>query len=754
MTESAAPSTASLEWFTRARLLALLGLFVVIAFPGQVAGTHSFFYRDFGLFGYPVAHFARESFWRGEIPFWNPLNNCGLPFMAQWNTMVFYPGALLYLLAPLPWALNYFCLLHLFLAAAGMYSLAEAWTKNRFAASVAGLVFAFNGLTLHTLMWPNNIAALAWMPWVVLTAQRAYREGGNRVVLAILAGALQLFTGAPEVILLTWLTVGALWLGDLAMGEIPRSQTFVRLLLCGIMAAAIAAVQLLPFLELLRESRRSAGYSDAYWSMPLWGVVNFFVPLFGCTPSQLGVYSQDAQQWTSSYYVGIGALALAVIGARFRGPARVLSVLAVLGIIFAMGDAAFVYLGLKKLLPVLGYERFPVKWLILTVFAVPLLAAFGIDRLDQLKYRKGLLLGIGTAFGAIIAGALIVSFLRPIGGASPTTTLASGFSRLVFLAVTLMLAGYSGANVRRETFLRLGLLLVVGTDALTHAPRQNPPVSTIAYAPIQFPMTSLPVMGESRAMIAAPMQLIMQGAATADPVEAYLGYRRALFANCNLPDNVPQVYGFFSMYVRDTEAVIAHLYKYTVPPEPLLEFLGVSRISDPQTLFVWHNRTNYLPLVTAGQRPIVMTTSNAMAGIFSNQFDPRRQVYLSPEADSAVKGLNFANAQIVSSKVEHERISAVVEAAGTAVVVIAQAFYPAWKASLDGNPVQLLKANCGFQAVVVPAGRHQLTIQYQDRMFLTGAVISTLSLLATALLFCWQRWKNPKAGSMSSLACN
>jgi len=45
----------------------------------------------------------------------NPLNDFGLPFLAQWNTMTLYPGSLIYLLFPLSWSLGIFCLAHLFL---------------------------------------------------------------------------------------------------------------------------------------------------------------------------------------------------------------------------------------------------------------------------------------------------------------------------------------------------------------------------------------------------------------------------------------------------------------------------------------------------------------------------------------------------------------------------------------------------------------------------------------------------------------
>src|SRR5262245_8628997 len=69
----------------------LLGLLIFAAYPEVVLGTHSFFYRDYAQFGYPLAFHLKESFWQGELPLWNPFNNCGLPFLAQWNTMVLYP---------------------------------------------------------------------------------------------------------------------------------------------------------------------------------------------------------------------------------------------------------------------------------------------------------------------------------------------------------------------------------------------------------------------------------------------------------------------------------------------------------------------------------------------------------------------------------------------------------------------------------------------------------------------------------------
>ena len=136
--EPGVPQAAD-EWFTPGRFAALLAGLIFVAYPEVVIGLRTFYHRDFAVFGYPLAYYHRASFWRGEVPLWNALNDCGLPFLAQWNTMTLYPLSLFYLLLPLSWSLGVFCLLHLFFAGLGMYFLAHRWTGNRFAAAFAGL---------------------------------------------------------------------------------------------------------------------------------------------------------------------------------------------------------------------------------------------------------------------------------------------------------------------------------------------------------------------------------------------------------------------------------------------------------------------------------------------------------------------------------------------------------------------------------------------------------------------------------------
>ena len=62
------------QWLTTRRFAGLLALLVLASWPQVWLGLQTFEYRDFGIFSYPIAHYCHESFWRGEIPLWNPLS--------------------------------------------------------------------------------------------------------------------------------------------------------------------------------------------------------------------------------------------------------------------------------------------------------------------------------------------------------------------------------------------------------------------------------------------------------------------------------------------------------------------------------------------------------------------------------------------------------------------------------------------------------------------------------------------------------
>ncbi len=749
------------KWWSPRRFALLLGILIIAVFPDVLTGSHTFFFKDFSNFAYPVAQYHRDCFWRGEIPLWNPLSNCGLPFLAQWNTMTLYPPSLFYLLLPLEWSLGVFCLLHLFLAGLGMYFLAYRWTGHRFAAAVAGVAFTFSGLTIDFLMWPSHIATLCWTPWLMLTVERAWREGGRRVYHAALVGVLQMLAGAPETILLTWVLLTTMWLCQLGQGRSARPPMLGRFLLVVLLVAGLAAAQLLPFLDLLAHSDRHANFGNSQWAMPGWGWANFFIPLFFNVQGGQGVLLQYDQYFTSSYYLGIGVLGLAVHAAwQVRQP-RVwfLTAVALLCLILALGDNGHLYAWLRRGIPALGFMRYPVKFVFLPVLIIPLLAAYAVQRLDArfssnpARDRKTLAV---IALGFLGIMALLLWFITLIPANPPPDNqwdLAwpSALSRaglLVMSWVLIFLAGRPN-RVTSPWKLSLGLLLLIWFDFVTHTPRQNPTVMTGVYAidliRSQIKLPTLPVAGETRAMLRRTTDLRLHFSSSDTPENEVLQKRLGSFANCNLLDHLPKVDGFFSLYPQPVINNVASLFYFAPGGDlpRLADFLGVSMVSAPDGLLEWVARPTALPLATAGQQPRFAEPRETLQGLTRPDFDSRKVVYLPPAVKSAVGIAASSAARIVARRYTSHRIEIEVEARGSALLVLAQCNYHLWRAYVDDQPVPLWTANFAFQALPVPDGKHEVRLVYEDRPFRVGLAISALTLLLGLGLF----WRSQNAAS-------
>jgi Bacterial membrane protein YfhO len=725
--------------FTPFRFGVLLALLIFATFPQVILGLETFVARDYGFFAYPLAHFQRDCFWRGEIPFWNPYSNCGVPFLAQWNTMPLYPPSLIYLTLPLEWSLSFFCLLHLWFAGLGMFFLARKWTGNNFAAAFAGVAFSFNGFTLNLLMWPSHIATFSWMPWVVLTAELAWRDGGRKIFLAAIVGALQMLAGGPETIFLTWLIVAALWLQQFIKSKTPRPALLWRFPLVIALVIALSAAQLLPFLDLVAHAQRESGYTDLRWSMPGFGLANFLVPMaFGSTATE-GIFFQHGQYWTSSYYLGIGTLWLALLALLCVRERRVwlLGGIAITGLIFALGENTPILPALRKLIPQLSLITYPIKYIAVVIFAVPLLAAFALTNFQ--KVQKLLLL-FGAVLLTLIIGIMYWTRLAPMPGDDSQATLLNSVSREAFLLLTgtIFLGLTCEAKSRLLQAAPLLLLLTAWADVFTHMPTQNPTVPPWIFQPglsrEKLALNPQPALGTSRTMVSPAAANAFVTFAASDPKNNFLTKRIGYCADCNVLDAVPKVDGFFSLTPRESDEVLSLFYRTTNADFPRLEdFMGVSQITAPGEMFKWRARTNFLPLVTAGQKPVFLDNEKALQALTQNDFDGSKIVFLPPEAESFVTVSNQTAAKVLNPKFGNQTVDFEVEADEPSLVVIAQSYYHDWRAYVDDRPATLLRANYAFQAVQVPAGTHKIHLIYVDRAFQIGAAISITAWLGSLI---------------------
>ena len=745
------------DWLTPGRFALFLALAIAALYSNVLFGDETFYYRDYGPFGYALAMYHRDCFWNGHLPTWNSLSSCGLPYLAQWNTLTLYPLSLIYLLLPLPWSLSFFCLAHLFLAGLGMYFLAFCWTKDRLAAAVAGVAYAFSGLTLHCLMWPNNIAGLAWMPWVVMLVQRGWREGGRLLFLGAVVGAVQMLSGAPEVIVFTWFIAGVLLLTELLNRDVPRSAAIWRSGLMLALVIGVAAVQLLPFLDLVRHSHRDTEFGSLSWAMPLWGWINLVLPIFRASPSPTGVYYQPAQSWTSSYYPGIAAVFLALWAFRLGPRKQVwpLWSIAIIGLVMALGEQGFVYAWIYKTVPFLGFMRFPIKFVVLPVFVLPLLAAYAVAgyRADDAvapenKSSSRWALIIAGGIVVLIVGAVAFSYWHPFRQLRWIDLLQNGLVRIFCLGLVLGILAELKSNRRFQLPLQIAVIFCLVFDGWTHMPNQNPTVPSSLYESglIARQLDSKCASGQARALLSKPIYDLLLFRMVADHTQDHLGRRAGLFGNFNLLDGVPTVDGFYSLYLLEQRQIWSRLFfrQGTNFPNGLADFVGVLQVTT--NLFEWQTRPSTLPLLTAGMRPEFGDRKQILDRLIEPDFDPRKIVYLPSEARTSLSATNGSSAQVRNTTYQSGHISADVEATQPSLVVVAESYYDGWQASVDGKPAKIWRANHAFQAVEVPAGHRHIELRYREKHFAYGAIVS-----GSSLLLCLIGWLRARRKALKQL---
>jgi hypothetical protein len=182
--------------------LAWLAIAVPIAalFGSVLVTDRSFAFRDSAHFYYPLLEWCCREWAAGRVPLWNPLENCGLPVLADTTSSVFYPGKLAFLL-PIDFTLRYklYVISHVVLAAATSYHLARAWKASSPAAGMAAIAFACGGNVVFQYCNVVFLVSAAWLPLAVLAADRMLRQRSWRWAVGFgVTLALMILGGDPQ----------------------------------------------------------------------------------------------------------------------------------------------------------------------------------------------------------------------------------------------------------------------------------------------------------------------------------------------------------------------------------------------------------------------------------------------------------------------------------------------------------------------------------------------------------------------------
>ena len=99
--------------------------------------------------------------------------------------------------------------------------------------------------------------------------------------------------------------------------------------------------------------------------------------------------------------------------------------------------------------------------------------------------------------------------------------------------------------------------------------------------------------------------------------------------------------------------------------------------------------------------------------------------------------------QVEIVEYNHNHALLQVQSPAPAFLILADAHYPGWQASLNGQPVPILRANVMFRAVAVPEGASEVIFTFEPQMWRSAlyAGFCLWAIALIALLFIWRRGK-------------
>lgn len=755
--------------------LAALGFFwrVMLAGDWMPAGG-----GDLVSFLYPTLEFAARSLRGGTLPLWNPFLWGGAPFAADVQSSLFYPINQIYFwLAP---TVTYRSLIglavfHVWLAGAGAYlcfrhpvwhhtsRAGEAQQHGVLGLSTilpplaTGLAFMFSDFFVVHFGNVNLIAQAAWFPFIMLFFHRSLAE--NRPKLAVWAGVflgLAVTAGHIQPILFIIVVLVLDTLYQVAFrnasgaSSVPRvwREPIFSLVLTVVVGLGLGGLVLVPAYEMSYHTLRvEYDYAQASrYSLAPAQLVGLFVPaFFGRDPA----VHWGAWDRVEVGYAGVLTLLLALIGLlgyRSRNTLW-LGLLGGFSLLMALGGYAVLHGWLYQLLPGLGALRAPARFVFVFDFALAGLAGLGLDTLIHCPAQtRGILRQILRAapwvIGALVLFAMPLAFYAVITSQDKdavifarTSAAANGlafFVGLLLVSIVLLYLHHRG-TLRQGTLGTLAAcLLFVDLASLgsnVDVSSADPGRGFEHPAIVEFLKSDADLYRiDTRTNIwhlwqpnTSLLYNIQDVAGLVNPL-TLADYDRFLNA---IPSRSSALFDFLNAkYLIAAKDVTLDWEKFV----PVFD-------ADP-SLNVYLNRRSLPRAVVVHRAQIAADHEAALTALLDPDFNPARQVILEQGEALEVQPLDAATIRVDAYQLN--AISLTVSTSADGYLVLSEVYYPGWRATVDGQPAPILRANYAFRAVRLGPGQHHVVMTFTPLSWYVGLAISGLTLLALVSCVGWR----------------
>ncbi len=755
----------------------LLGLIGLVYLPVLLGET--WFLDVYLTEVYPHHILVGNAFSQLELPFWTQQLMMGYPLAYNPQVGAFYPvHAILLPFLDAHILLSWSVFFHGCIGGLGVYVLARMATATEIGSLIAGATYALCPFFVFYHQAVHGFIVLSWMPWAIVCTWKAAQESNRRWLAgAAMIVAMQMYAGHLQFVLYTLLLMGIV-----AVYGVPKRSLGSRLLQLGwtiassFVALALYAPQLFAAITLWQHSlRKSLTSSDvteamAVESLGLDDLVEVVLPQFFGGPSLRDFWYPE--------FLGIAVILSATIALYRRRAPQYLGWTCFGAIVYLM---AIQSPGLGELItsiPGLSAFRAPGRILCWLILLAAILAGTGFESLlTWLSTRPGRITSAGIAgIGLAIATGLMHG-VAPRDPELPNTILASlrtsdGWM-LVAVSVGLLLAGllYQKA-VKYAAWILASCIIAPLLHVSVH---YSPSIDTLEDPPFlpllrgANPNRVLGIAtGDPNYLASVPGPESWPHNASGDPVRA----------GWSLHANVGASYGFSNLHGQTSlplRRVVHRIFgplgalEYPVVEHPpyhaeLLAHLGVTHIVS--------RRTGQMPVTprppaigeVAGYAILQVPNPRPLARFYPNsgvQFVGSEKTAIASvrrvpkvndlgypiewplivEAPANISGLD--NAYLAPSDVTVKQskpgmVTLAVDAPTDGIVLYTEAWFPEWRAYVDGTPTDIVVADGCFIGVPLQAGQHRIELRLEPSAWRWGIPFIGLGVFGLVGLW-WRR---------------
>ena len=728
---------------------------------------------DCTLSYFPRRVFATRMLRQGQVPYWNPHQFGGTPFLANFQSAVFYPVNLILHGFDPATQMDLFLYIHFIIAAVFTYLLARKLRVTRRGSLVSALSFTFCGFMVTRYGQPTFVSTASWLPALLYFAERMLEAPGFRRsgVLALVL-ALCILAGFPQLVLINIYALVLYVVLRLALARRKpvrwRYMTAVFLILSLVVGSLVCAFQLLPTYELSRFSYRKELPFNMVLSSAHHRLValKYFIPDILGDPVDIGVLSKAlrkvetgpafAQNYVSTTgYAGIIPLLLAVLA--LAAPSRRLIPFVVLGVltlltVFGTGLLSVFY----HFLPGFDFSRID-RVVLVYMLSVSALAGYGFDvalaghARRRMFYAGAAFIGFAACMAIWLSTSGIDLILREVG---------TMVSRAAYLA-------YSSRKIWGFTIIAAlsgVLVLLRGKHRLS---------KNLFFASVAAVLLVDLVSNGLTFKVSQPADRVLPASSFVEDLETDEGlWRIAKYGADVIPANTATLIGIEDMHGYDALNVNHYIEVLGVIDSSMTSVgnaalrrrigpLSDRRALDSRILDLL-NVKYVLSIAAAGdgkRRPVSLLNADFLPRAFivgrahffetytevldymrSGEFEPATEVLLIPRRKGREPGLDedslplpdVGTAEIAEYGPNGMTINVDVES--ISYLVVSDVYYPGWRVYVDGNERALFRANYAFRAVRLQPGDQVVRMEYKPPYFTIGLLFSAAGIALMAVL--------------------